>query len=31
MFDVSGEDGPCVLKPVGTADYIYVVMPIKAN
>jgi len=31
MFDLSEKDGPCVLKPAGTADYIYVVMPIKAN
>jgi DNA polymerase-3 subunit beta len=28
-FDISKEDGPCVLKPVGDASYIYVVMPIK--
>mgnify|MGYP001565958126 CR=1 FL=1 len=30
IFDFSKEDGPCVLKPVGDASYIYVVMPIKA-
>jgi len=29
MFDVSKEDGPCVLRPVGDASYVYVVMPIK--
>lgn len=29
-FEVSREDGPCVLRPVGDASYIYVVMPIKA-
>ncbi len=31
MFDLSEKDGPCILKPVGSADYLYVVMPIKAN
>jgi DNA polymerase-3 subunit beta len=31
MFDLSGKDGPCILKPAGNSDYIYVVMPIKAN
>jgi len=30
IFDLSKEEGPCVLKPVGDASYIYVVMPIKA-
>ena len=30
-FSLSKEDGACVLKPVGDASYIYVVMPIKAN
>ncbi len=29
MFDVSKEDGPCILRPVGDASYLYVVMPIK--
>ncbi len=29
MFDVSREDGPCVLRPVGDISYLYVVMPIK--
>jgi len=31
MFDLSKEEGPCILKPVGDASYIYVVMPIKAT
>jgi DNA polymerase-3 subunit beta len=31
IFEMSKEDGPCVLKPVGDASYIYVVMPIKAS
>ncbi len=31
IFEMSKEDGPCVLKPVGDASYIYVVMPIRAN
>ncbi len=31
MFDLSKEEGPCVLRPVGDASYIYVVMPIKSN
>jgi len=30
IFELSKEDGPCVLKPVGDTSYIYVVMPIKA-
>ena len=30
IFEVSKEDGPCILRPVGDASYIYVVMPIKA-
>lgn len=30
-FDLSKEDGPCVLRPIGDASYIYVVMPIKAT
>jgi DNA polymerase-3 subunit beta len=28
-FDISKEDGPCILKPVGDASYTYMVMPIK--
>ncbi len=31
VFDMSKEEGPCVLKPVGDPSYIYVVMPIKAT
>ena len=31
VFDLSKEEGPCVLKPVGDASYIYVVMPIKST
>lgn len=31
VFDISKEDGPCILRPVGDASYIYVVMPIKAT
>ncbi|MDP3882968.1 MAG: DNA polymerase III subunit beta [Candidatus Staskawiczbacteria bacterium] len=30
-FDMSKEDGACVLKPIGDASYIYVVMPIKGT
>ncbi len=30
MFDLSKEEGPCILRPVGDASYIYVVMPIKS-
>ena len=30
MFEVSKEEGPCILKPVGDASYLYVVMPIKS-
>ncbi|HLD70945.1 MAG TPA: DNA polymerase III subunit beta [Negativicutes bacterium] len=30
VFDISKEEGPCILRPVGDASYIYVVMPIKA-
>jgi DNA polymerase-3 subunit beta len=31
IFELSKEEGACVLKPVGDASYIYVVMPIKSN
>ncbi|MFA5877909.1 MAG: DNA polymerase III subunit beta [Candidatus Staskawiczbacteria bacterium] len=31
VFDLNGEDGPCILKPVGDSSYIYVVMPIKSS
>ncbi len=30
-FELSGEDGPGVLKPVGDKSYLYIVMPIKAS
>lgn len=30
VFDLSKEEGPCILRPVGDASYIYVVMPIKS-
>lgn len=30
MFDISKEEGPCILKPVGDSSYMYVVMPIKS-
>lgn len=29
VFDVSKEEGPCILRPVGDTSYTYVVMPIK--
>jgi DNA polymerase III subunit beta len=31
IFELSKEEGPCILKPVGDASYIYVVMPIKST
>jgi len=31
IFDLSKEEGPCILKPVGDNSYIYVVMPIKST
>jgi len=31
IFGFSKEEGPCILKPVGDASYIYVVMPIKST
>ena len=31
IFGLSKEEGPCILKPVGDASYIYVVMPIKST
>jgi len=31
IFNLSKEEGPCVLKPVGDISYIYVVMPIKST
>ena len=30
-FDLSKEEGPCILRPIGDASYIYVVMPIKST
>ncbi len=30
LFDISKEDGPCILRPVGDSSYLYVVMPIKS-
>ncbi len=30
IFDVSKEEGPCILRPVGDSSYTYVVMPIKS-
>jgi DNA polymerase-3 subunit beta len=30
LFEVSGQEGPCIIKPVGDASYLYVVMPIKS-
>ncbi len=29
-FDLSKEEGPCILRPVGDASYIYMAMPIKS-
>jgi len=31
IFELNGEGGPAVLKPVGDQTYLYVVMPIKAS
>jgi len=31
IFDLTKEEGPCVLKPMGDSSYIYVIMPIKAT
>jgi DNA polymerase-3 subunit beta len=31
IFDMSKEEGACVLRPVGDTSYIYVVMPIKST
>ena len=30
IFEISKEEGPCILRPVGDSSYIYVVMPIKS-
>lgn len=31
VFELSGEEGPGVLRPVGDKTYLYIVMPIKAS
>ena len=31
IFELSEKEGPCVLKPVGDVNYLYVVMPIKST
>jgi DNA polymerase-3 subunit beta len=31
IFELSGEEGPGVLRPVGDLSYIYILMPIKAS
>ena len=31
IFELNGQDGPGILKPVGDQNYIYVMMPIKAS
>ncbi|KPJ54664.1 hypothetical protein AMJ47_03870 [Parcubacteria bacterium DG_72] len=31
MFELNGEEGPAVLRPMGDASYLYVVMPIKTT
>jgi len=31
IFELTGEEGPAVLKPLGDESYLYVVMPIKAS
>lgn len=30
-FELTGEDGPAALKPLGNEDYLYIIMPIKAT
>jgi len=30
-FELSKEEGPCVLRPIGDQNYLYVVMPIKST
>ena len=30
IFEISKEEGPCILRPVGDNSYIYVLMPIKS-
>jgi DNA polymerase-3 subunit beta len=29
VFEISKEEGPCILRPIGDTSYVYVVMPIK--
>jgi DNA polymerase-3 subunit beta len=29
LFEFQGDDGPSVIRPIGDASYLYVVMPIK--
>lgn len=31
IFELNGEEGPAVLKPVADASYVYLVMPVKAS
>ena len=31
IFGINGIEGPAILKPVGDASYLYVVMPIKSS
>ena len=31
IIEMSGEEGPAVLKPVGVEDYLYIIMPIKSS
>lgn len=30
IFDISKEEGPCILRPMGDASYMYMAMPIKS-
>lgn len=31
IFEMNGEEGPAVLKPIGDESYVYLVMPVKAS
>jgi len=31
IFEITNEEGPAVLKPVGAEDYFYIIMPIKST
>ena len=31
IFELTNEEGPAVLRPVETEDYLYIIMPIKAS